>query len=65
MTDTKIGVTPMIYTNDVTCENFSTSDASELTNFANANGSWIGELAFWAVGRDPGYTQLNIFKAFR
>ena len=61
----KIGVTPMIYANDVGCENFSTQDASELTSFANANGSWIGELAFWAVGRDPGYSQLNIFKAFR
>jgi hypothetical protein len=36
-----------------------------VTNFANANSSWISETAFWAVGRDGGYSHLNIFKAFR
>ena len=61
----KVGITPMINVNDVTCENFTTSDASEVTNFANANSSWISETAFWAVGRDGGYSHLNIFKAFR
>ena len=62
--NSKIGSTPMINTNDVGCEVFNTGDAQEVTNHANAN-AWMGEIAYWAVGRDGGYTFLNIFKNFR
>ncbi|MEC3992366.1 ricin-type beta-trefoil lectin domain protein [Actinacidiphila sp. DG2A-62] len=44
------GNTPMIGVNDTTSEVFSTSDASDLENFAKSNG--IQELSFWSLGRD-------------
>jgi len=59
----KVGVTPMIGTNDVTCEKFSTSDASVLVNYAQAN-SYIRLLAYWAQGADPNHSYINIFKTF-
>lgn len=58
-----VGVTPMIGVNDVTCENFTTSNASQLTTYAQSN-SYISLLAYWAVGADPGNSYLNIFKTF-
>jgi chitinase len=59
----QVGVTPMIGVNDVTCENFTTANAQQLVTYANAN-SYIGLLAYWAVGADPGNAYLNIFKTF-
>ena len=59
----QVGVTPMIGVNDTTCENFTTANAQALVNYANAN-SYIGLLAYWAVGADPGNNYLNIFKTF-
>jgi chitinase len=44
------GNTPMIGVNDSTNEVFSTSDATDLENFAKSNG--IQELSFWSLGRD-------------
>ncbi|WP_078901703.1 ricin-type beta-trefoil lectin domain protein [Actinacidiphila yeochonensis] len=44
------GNTPMIGVNDSTNEVFSTSDATDLANFAKTNG--IQELSFWSLGRD-------------
>lgn len=46
------GITPMIGQNDSQGEVFSLSDAQNVISFANQHG--IGELAFWAVGRDNG-----------
>jgi hypothetical protein len=59
----KVGVTPMIGTNDVTCENFKTGDATVLVNYAQAN-SYIKTLAYWAQGADPNHSYINIFKTF-
>jgi len=59
----KVGVTPMIGTNDVTCEKFSTNDASVLVNFAQAN-SFIGLLAYWSQDADSSHSYINIFKTF-
>jgi len=61
--DAKVGVTPMIGVNDVTCENFRTSDASVLVNFAQAN-SFINLLAYWEQNADPNRSYINIFKTF-
>lgn len=47
-----VGITPMIGRNDSIGETFSTSDATKVMTFAQANN--IGELAFWAVSRDNG-----------
>jgi chitinase len=59
----KVGVTPMIGTNDVTCEKFSTGDASVLVNFAQGN-SFINLLAYWEQAADPKHDYINIFKTF-
>ncbi len=60
----KVGITPMLGTNDVSCENFTTANAQAVLNFADAN-SFIGLLSFWALGRDPNHSYLNIFKTFK
>jgi hypothetical protein len=60
----KVGVTPMIGVNDVTCETFTTSNAQQLVSYANAN-SYIRLLAYWAQGADPSHSYINVFKAFR
>jgi chitinase len=44
------GNTPMIGTNDSANESFSTSDATELEDFAREKG--IQELSFWTLDRD-------------
>jgi chitinase len=59
----KVGVTPMIGVNDVTCENFRTSDASVLVNYAQSN-SYISLLAYWEQNADPNHYYINIFKTF-
>jgi chitinase len=46
-----VGVTPMIGTNDTTCEVFSVSNAQQLVSFAQAN-SYIRLLAYWETGAD-------------
>jgi chitinase len=58
-----VGVTPMIGVNDTTCENFKTSDASVLVNYANAN-SFINLLAYWEQSADPGNSYISIFRNF-
>lgn len=59
-----IGVTPMIGINDVTCENFTTTNMQQLVNYAQSN-SFISLLAYWAIGADNGYSYINIAKTFR
>lgn len=59
----RIGITPMIGVNDVSCENFTTANAQTVVNYANAN-SYIGFLGFWAMGADGNHAYLNIFKTF-
>jgi hypothetical protein len=49
--------------NDTTCENFQTSDASVLVNYANAN-SFINLLAYWEQSADPGNSYISIFRNF-
>ncbi len=58
-----VGVTPMIGVNDVTCENFTTTNSQQLVTYAQSN-SYISLLAYWAIGADSGYSHLNIFKTF-
>ena len=59
----RVGITPMIGVNDVTCEVFSVQDAQETVAFAQ-NNSFVGLLAFWAVGADGNNSYLNTFKTF-
>jgi hypothetical protein len=59
----KVGVTPMIGANDIACENFSTTDAGVLVNYAQAN-SFIGLLSYWQQAADPNRAYINIFKTF-
>jgi hypothetical protein len=53
----------MIGTNDVPCEKFSTTDASVLVNYAQAN-SYISLLAYWEQGADSSHSYINIFRTF-
>jgi hypothetical protein len=46
-----VGVTPMIGTNDDTCEVFSVANAKQLVTYAQAN-SYIRLLAYWETGAD-------------
>jgi chitinase len=49
-TQDRLGITPMIGTNDNVRETFTTADASAVARFARAHH--VGRLAFWAIGRD-------------
>ena len=53
LASTKVGVTPMIGTNDTAREVFTLDDARELRRFADAT-PWVGMLSFWSVNRDNG-----------
>jgi len=59
----KVGITPMIGVNDISCENFTTANAQAVETFANAN-SYIGFLGFWAEDADASHSYVNIFKGF-
>ena len=59
----KVGVTPMIGVNDVVCQNFTTTNASQLVTWAQAN-SYIGLLAYWEQTADPNHSYINVFKTF-
>jgi Glycosyl hydrolases family 18 len=59
----KVGITPMLGVNDITCENFTTANAQTLLNYANAN-SYIGFIGFWAMDADASHSYINILKAF-
>jgi hypothetical protein len=59
----KVGVTPMIGVNDVTCENFTTSNMQQLVTYAQAN-SYINLIAYWAMGADGAHNYINIAKTF-
>ncbi len=50
-TNTQIGITPMIGTND-SHETFTLEDAQQVINWAKGNN--IALVAFWSVGRDNG-----------
>jgi chitinase len=63
-TTSLVGVTPMIGVNDVTCETFTTANATALETFAAAN-DYINLLAFWAIGADKNHAYLNIFTMLR
>jgi hypothetical protein len=45
-----VGVTPMIGQNDIAGEVFTTTDATQLTDFARTNH--LGRLAMWSANRD-------------
>jgi hypothetical protein len=51
-TASKLGITPMIGTNDSRNETFTLQDAQEIVTWSNSNG--VSLLAFWSVGRDNG-----------
>jgi hypothetical protein len=59
----KVGITPMVGVNDITCENFTTANAQTVLNYANAN-RYIGFIGFWAMDNDAGHAYINIFKNF-
>lgn len=46
----KLGITPMIGTNDNVSESFTLAEAKQLTGFAHSHH--LGRLGFWALGRD-------------
>lgn len=50
----RIGITPMIGTNDTTTETFTLADAQVVYAYAQANPNIVGLLSFWSVGRDNG-----------
>jgi chitinase len=53
MTNTKIGITPMIGVNDISSEVFTLADANALLNFAKSDPR-VSELSMWSVARDNG-----------
>jgi chitinase len=61
-----VGVTPMVGTNDTSCEYFSTTDAHNLLNYAQSN-SYITRLAYWSQESDSASyhnAYVSIFKSF-
>jgi len=59
----RVGVTPMTGTNDVTCEKFTLTNASQLVNFAQ-NNSFVRTLGYWSLDRDGSRDYLKIFHTF-
>jgi hypothetical protein len=59
----KVGITPMIGQNDTACENFTTNDASILTNWAQGQ-TFVNLLAYWDQDADTSHSYINIFKTF-
>ena len=53
LTETTIGITPMIGVNDTNTEIFSQDDAQTLLNFAK-NNAYVSRLAMWSLARDNG-----------
>ena len=51
LTDTKLGITPMIGRNDVKSVIFSPEDARLLLDFARQT-PWVRSVSFWSVNRD-------------
>jgi hypothetical protein len=52
-TGLNIGITPMIGKNDTQNETFTLANATEVLNFANANG-YVNMIAMWSMNRDNG-----------
>jgi hypothetical protein len=50
----RIGITPMIGSNDSDGETFTLEDAQVVVNYALANSNSVALLSFWSVGRDNG-----------
>jgi len=50
----RIGITPMIGTNDSPDEIFTLEDAQVVVNYAVANSNTVALLAYWSIGRDNG-----------
>lgn len=59
----KVGITPMVGVNDISCENFTTANAQTVVNYANAN-SYIGFLGFWSMDNDAGHSYISVLKNF-
>jgi chitinase len=53
MTNTKLGLTPLIGVNDIASEVFTLADAGALVNFAKSDPR-VAELSMWSVARDNG-----------
>lgn len=54
LTDTKLGITPMIGVNDDNKEIFTLQDASQVAQYAESNAD-VGRVAMWSIGRDNGH----------
>ncbi len=50
----RIGITPMIGTNDTPGETFNLGDAQAVLAYAQANRDVVALLSFWSLGRDNG-----------
>jgi chitinase len=59
----KVGVTPMIGTNDVSCEKFSAADAHVLVDWSKTSSS-VRLLAYWVQDSDPSHAFIDVFKTF-
>jgi len=59
MTGARIGITPMIGTNDTVTETFTLRDAQDVVTFAKAN-NWVALIAYWSVSRDNGTCQATV-----
>lgn len=59
----RVGITPMLGTNDFACEKFTVANSKTVAAYAIAN-AYVGLVSFWVMDADPGYANLDIFKAF-
>ncbi len=62
MTSARIGITPMIGTNDTVTETFTLRDAQDVVTFAKAN-NFVALLSYWSTGRDNGGCQATVSAA--
>ncbi|OAT16220.1 chitinase [Buttiauxella gaviniae ATCC 51604] len=53
LSDTKVGITPMIGVNDDNKEIFTLEDASQVAHYAESNSD-VGRIGIWSIGRDNG-----------
>jgi len=51
LTNTQVGVTPMLGVNDVASQIFGLNDAQKLVNWAKTV-PWVSFIGFWSLGRD-------------
>ena len=59
LTNARIGITPMIGTNDTVTETFTLRDAQDVVTYAKANNI-VALISFWSIGRDNGTCQATV-----